>query len=467
MAANDDSGVIVLDAEREARKRNAGAIDFADPVTAATTLIEKYYTRSGERTLHFWQGEFYRWTGTHYELMSSADMREMLYQTATLPVKRHQVDDTLDALKAKANLSNSVPSPSWIGTRDIDSPDAHAVIPMRNGLLDVREKTLLPADPRLFIQYAVPFDFNAGAPKPASWLDFLEQLWPGDSESIELLQEWFGYCLTPRTEQQKALLMVTPKRGGKGTIARVLTAMVGVSNVASPTLSSLGMPFGLQPLIGKNLAVISDARLGGPADVWVVAENVLRITGEDRISIPRKFLPDFSATLPTRIMVLSNEAPRFNDGSGALPSRFLVLLGQASFYGREDPKLTGKLLAELPGILKWSLDGLDRLIKRGRFVQPASADDVVEQIELLAAPVRAFLGEVCTTDDPSAEVSPAALYRCWKEWCERNGYEHPGNAQTFGRNLRAAFPPLRMAQRRQDGDRERYYVGITLKSVTR
>lgn len=55
------------------------------------------------------------------------------------------------------------------------------------------------------------------------------------------------------------LLIVGPKRSGKGTIARVLTRLIGNGNVSGPTTSSLAGPFGLQPLIGKTLAIVSDA----------------------------------------------------------------------------------------------------------------------------------------------------------------------------------------------------------------
>ena len=57
--------------------------------------------------------------------------------------------------------------------------------------------------------------------------------------------------------------MVGPTRGGKGVIARILGALIGKRNVCGPTLNSLGGDFGLQPLIGKSLAVISDARFIG------------------------------------------------------------------------------------------------------------------------------------------------------------------------------------------------------------
>ncbi|MCZ6737546.1 MAG: hypothetical protein O7B77_06175, partial [Actinobacteria bacterium] len=52
----------------------------------------------------------------------------------------------------------------------------------------------------------------------------------------------FGYALTQDTRQQKLFLIVGPKRSGKGTIARVLTAMVGADNVCNPTLASLSTP---------------------------------------------------------------------------------------------------------------------------------------------------------------------------------------------------------------------------------
>jgi len=81
-----------------------------------------------------------------------------------------------------------------------------------------------------------------------------------------------------------------PKRAGKGTIARVLAWLVGTGNAVAPTLAGLGMNFGLAPQIGKRVAIISDARLGGRADQHAIAERRLSITGEDAITIDRKYL---------------------------------------------------------------------------------------------------------------------------------------------------------------------------------
>jgi putative DNA primase/helicase len=48
-----------------------------------------------------------------------------------------------------------------------------------------------------------------------------------------------------------------------------------------------------------------------------------------------------------------------------------------SFLGRENRKLTGELTAELTGILSWSLDGLDRLNRQGKFTEPRSSTDSI------------------------------------------------------------------------------------------
>lgn len=153
-------------------------------------------------------------------------------------------------------------------------------------------------------------------------------------------------------------MLVGPKRSGKGTIARVLMGLVGKPNCVSPTLASLGTNFGLAPLINKRVAIISDARLGAKADQHAIAEAVLRITGEDSVSIDGKFRPAWEGQLRVRFLVISNELPRLADTSGALASRFIILRLVNSFYGREDQTLTDRLLAERPGIFNWSLDGL-------------------------------------------------------------------------------------------------------------
>ena len=380
----------------------------AAPLDSARELMRRQYTQAAARTLHHQQGTFYGWTGTHYREKEHEEIKATVYgfldgalrlhADKQVPFKpnRSKVGDVVDALAAAAQLPGTIRAPAWLD--NAQRPAASEILACSNGLLNLPTRTLLPHTPAFFGVNAVDYSYDASANEPSKWLAFLASIWPDDQELIDTLQELFGLLLTPDTTHQKAILIVGPKRSGKGTIARVLTALLGPENVTGPTLDGLSRNFGLAPLIGKPLAIISDARLGGRTDAHVIAERILSITGEDSLTIDRKFLPAWTGRLPTRFVLLTNELPRLSDTSGALASRFIVLRLLQSFYGHEDQKLTGRLLTELPGILCWAMAGRDRLAERGHFVQPTSAKQAADELADLASPVGAFVRQMCVID---------------------------------------------------------------------
>ncbi|WP_241968346.1 phage/plasmid primase, P4 family, partial [Streptomyces sp. ICBB 8177] len=252
-----------------------------------------------------------------------------------------------------------------------------------------------------------------------------------------------------------------PSRSGKGTIARVLKELVGRDNLAGPTLAGLGTNFGLSTLIGKPLAVISDARLSGNDNSQVV-ERLLTISGEDTIDIDRKYREPWTGKLPTRLMLLSNELPYFGDASGVIAKRFIVLNMTVSWLGKEDPTLTDRLTTEMPGILNWALEGLARLERTGRISQPASSREAVTTMQDTASPTSAFVRERCTTG-PVHSVPVDALWAAWREWAEDNGVRAIGTKQVFGRNLLSVIPQLNRTRPRDPYGRQvATYNGITL-----
>jgi P4 family phage/plasmid primase-like protien len=393
------------------------------PVPTARAFLKSFYLSADNvYKLRFYQDEFYAWTGARYRPITTADVRAKIYklfERAEVGVpNRAAVDNVVDALKAMTNVPSILQMPGWL----MQNPPAKAVdlVALRNGLLHLPTGELLNHDPRFFSTDAANVDFIADAPAPANWLQFLAQAFPNDPESIEALQQWFGYLLTTDTSQQKALICVGPKRCGKGTIARVLRALLGEHNYAGPSLAQLGKEFGLQGLISKKVAVVSDARVSGQADLQAISENLLRITGEDGISVPRKGIVDWMGTLYTRFVLLTNILPGIIDGGGAVASRFIVIKFTQSFFGKEDPKLTQKLLAELPGILNWALEGLGKLQARGAFIQPESGLAAVEELERKTTPIIGFIRDVLELA-PEVEAAKDDVYFCYRLWCDDEG----------------------------------------------
>jgi putative DNA primase/helicase len=296
----------------------------------------------------------------------------------------------------------------------------------------------VPATPACFNVGAVTFDHDPAAPQPLEWLKFLDQIFEADQASRELLQEWFGYCLVQKTNFQKSLLIIGPKRAGKGTIGRVLRQLIGEHNCCGPTVSGLAGPFGLQPLLYKSLAIVSDARFTGQ-NVHILIERLLNIIGEDAITIDRKHRTSVTMTLPTRFTFLTNDIPELPDASTALMERFLVIRLTESFAGREDVTLSDKLGNELPGILLWAMEGLRRLLARGRFVQPEGGLDTVRCMKIAASPVATFLSERCSRV-PESRVLFDDLHRAYKTWASQERLDGTLSPQEFGRELNSALP---------------------------
>jgi putative DNA primase/helicase len=460
-----------------------------DPHRLARLFIREKCDHANRLTLRCYREEWHRWDGSAYRVLPDKELRAELAASAKAEMDRANltaqrladkdkplptvrkvtgrlIADVAHALASLTILPGNTEAPIWLPG---DGPfPAAEVLACRNGLIHLPsfvagKNNFLPPTPRLFSPNCLDFDFTPQAPAPAAWFNFLDELWPDDPESIAALQEWAGYLLTPDTRQHKILMLVGPKRSGKGTIARVITALLGRANVVGPTLSSLGTNSGLWPLLGKSAAIISDARLSGRTDTAMITERLLSISGEDGQTIDRKNLPPVTAKLSTRFMILTNELPRLGDASGALAGRMILLRLTQSWYGKEDITLTDRLLAELPGILLWAIEGWEQLNRRGHFVQPDAGKEMAGELADLASPVGAFVRERCKVD-PVCQIERPTLFNAWKDWCEEEGREHPGDAATFGRNLRAVVPSLGDGQQRiEAGERVRLYKGIRLK----
>ncbi|MCX4408947.1 phage/plasmid primase, P4 family [Streptomyces sp. NBC_01764] len=449
-----------------------------NPLAVARRLLPDWQTEDGRLVCRRWRASWMRWNGSCWREAEEAQIRKAMYTRLEHAVyqapgkegqteerdwapTKQKIGNLLDALGSITLLPTDTDAPAWVDDQGNTGRDEGPIVACENGLLRIRDRALLPHGPEFFNLVSVPFAYDPDASAP-TWHGFLAQLWPDDPDSIAALQEWFGYVLSGRTDQQKILLIVGPSRSGKGTIARVLKALVGKENLAGPTLAGLGTNFGLSTLIGKSLAIISDARLSGNDNSQVV-ERLLTISGDDTIDIDRKYREPWTGRVPSRLMILSNELPHFGDSSGVIANRFILLSTRLSWLGKEDSTLTERLTAEMPGILNWALDGLARLQRNGRITQPPSSREAITTMQDTASPTSAFVRERCTTG-PACAVPVDDLWNVWREWTEDNGVRH-GTKQIFGRNLLSVVPQLnRTRPRAPSGERIATYHGITLSS---
>lgn len=452
-------------------------VDHRAPYQIARQLVSDDWTWESPLSDESWPtlayigGEFFRWDGRRYLVTSDAAMRSDLYarmDSATRiedgkPFNPDNVKITkiLDGMRALVHVEGQFRANYWLDEDDAESSD---LISLENGLLDPVSRTLRPHTPRFFTRNTIPVCYDErhnGAPQ--ALLEFLNSCWPHDADSHRLLQQWFGAALVGGGALHKICLLIGPPRSGKGTIMRVLTALLGRENVAGPTLGDFATQFGLAPLIGKRSAIVGDARFAGRPDQMAQAvSRLLSISGGDMLTIDRKHREPWVGRLDLQLFICTNELPRLPDSSGALASRFSVLQMTRSHLGQEDKGLEERLLGELQSILVWALDGLADLIKSGHFVQPEASLSVVADLGSLGSPVFDFVQQCCELVDGHA-VRCELLYQQWAAFRKAQGQEHAGTLQTFARDLRAAFPAVTTHQIRSGPDRgKRAFLGIKL-----
>jgi P4 family phage/plasmid primase-like protien len=458
-----------------------------DPHLIARTYLADHQTHPDGLTLRMYLGQWHRWDGECWQvapdeneikgdivlqIKRAHDAVAKISGKSPLPVTTKSRSNAMMALESLALLKRSdcPESPCWLD-KSKDLPNPVDVLAASNCLVDLNRvvadgpKAIFALTPKFFSHSNLGYPFETDCPAPVAWLHFLDTLWGEDHESINLVQEWFGYCLAPDTRQQKMLMLIGPPRSGKGTIGRILRRLVGRNSTAAPTLSSLGGSgdFGCSPLIGKSVAIFGDAHLSGRADKQAIVERLLSITGEDAQTINRKNLSHWTGDLTVRFMLISNELPHLGNASGALPSRFLILRLIKTFINEEDLELDNKLLPELPAILLWAIAGRHRLQQRGRFKQPASGQELVDEMKDLSSPATQWLNE-CAELGGGYEITRDAAFASWTAWSEAQGVEHTGNKAAFFRQLYAAAPSIRAFRTQRGGKNIAFCIGIRLRS---
>ena len=357
-----------------AAKLPVGERKWGDPHFLAGLVLETRFRRDGQLTLRYYIGTWWIWEGDHYRHIHEHELRATVTRTVRegldargveRKVTRNLVSDVLQAMAGNCLLRDTLRLPSWIGSGK--RPGAGDLLAMENGLLDLeaavagRSRRLSKQIPAWFSLTHWPYEYKPLA-MCHKWNQFLKEVLP-DKAARDLLQEFFGYCLTFDTSYHKFLVLVGEGANGKSVVTDVATRMIGPDNVTHVELERFGDRFALFPTVGKLANIVSE--IGRHKDV---AENILKaVVSGDMIRVEAKNHPPTQARPTVRLIFATNELPRFADQSRGIWRRLVILPFDVTIpVDRQDPKLARKICdRELSGIFNWALRGLRRLGKVG------------------------------------------------------------------------------------------------------
>jgi len=301
-------------------------------------------------------------------------------------------------------------------------------INVRNGMVDWRKEKLLPHDPKYCstVQLPVTYDPNANCPE---FDQFLADVLPADC--IAFMWELIAYTIYSGNPFHIAVMLYGKGRNGKGTLMRVLKALLGARNTSSVTLYELmDNRFRSATLYGKlaNLAGDLDGR-------WLDNTAIFKaLTGGDTIQgeIKHGAIFDFA---PWALPFYSMNKPFSSaDSSEGWWARWIVVPFPNSFVGMENRTLDNVLQtdAELSGILAHALRVLPALMKRGRLSEPESVRQAKKGFIASSDTLRHFVSENCELD-PNAWTERGNLYRAYSRHATENGAKQMSNREFYNR----------------------------------
>lgn len=325
---------------------------------------------------------------------------------------------------------------------------------LRNCMLNLITMKTAPHSPKFNSRVQLPVEYDPKA-HCGLWIESLTQIFADDTEKANALQEFFGYCLYPKILFPAAVFQIGGGANGKGTVQRVLEAMLGDDNVSHISLKRMEEKFGPVELKDKLLNACGETATQ-PLEVTRFKE----VAAGDKVQAEVKYKPDVIFVPIAKHLISMNEFPGIKDKTDAFFRRVIVLEYRQKFEGeRDDKELSDKLLKEINGIFMWALEGLKRVLAKHAIYMPESVIQAKKRFRARVNPVIMFVEEECDVHG-GASCLPKDLFNRYKEWCEESKVRSLGK-QKFYEQVLLNFD----VEKHRDETREFFY-GIGLRDFS-
>ena len=237
--------------------------------------------------------------------------------------------------------------------------ESTGLLPLLNGVLDLKTKELLPHSPDNKLTWCVPYEYN---PLATSELiqNWLLTMCGGDRDLVQLMRAYLLGIVTGRTDWQKYLELVGPGGTGKSTFTRLATALVGQENVHTTTLKKLEKSkFETASIACKRLVLINDSeRYAGEVG------KLKNLTGQDTLPYEVKFKQSKGGFNPDALVIVTtNEVIQSADYTSGLARRRISVPmfnkiesdRQKNLIEHKNNRMYGEFLPYIPGLLNWVL----------------------------------------------------------------------------------------------------------------
>ena len=354
------------------------------------------------------------------------------------------------------------------------------VLPVENGVLDLRTGLLMEGRPEDFYMRCSPVRWEGiDAPCP-EWEKFLIEIMDGDQDVVDFLQRVFGYGITGLSTEQKFIMLFGKGRNGKGVMTEVIQEILGGTDsfggLAAPIQSEMLLDQGksrsssgpspdIMLLRGLRIAFASETDEGQRFS----AARVKWLSGADTLTGRYPYSKQNIAFSPTHLLcLLTNSKPHAPATDFAFWERLMLVEFPLSFVDRApqainerrvDKGLKERLRKELPGILAWLVRGCLKWQELGGLEPPVKVRDAVDAYRKDEDMMADFVEACCVVhpEDPKAHRTVAReLYDVFSWWFKKEISQKKNFSQkAFGKLMKEKFERDRVGG-------NYWYYGVTI-----
>ena len=388
--------------------------------------------KTNQWELAYQHGRVYVFNGQYWQAVDEADLKHFLGKALErMGVKYVDAEDYAfrETLVKQFHTTAHLPAPERDRSR--------VTVNLQNGTLRIDPEGVQLCEFRAadFLTYQLAFDYDPAA-KALKWKAFLDEVQP-DPETQKVLAEAAATAFVPSSVLKLEKVPVLSGLGGNGksVVAEVLTEVFGRENVSGFSLKALTQSENARAGLQDTLLNIS-SEIGGIADSDVFK---LLASGEP---VSAKFLYEDLYTMRNyaRLFCNANELPREVENSRAFFRRFLILPFDVTIPSeKEQLDLANEIIAdELPGVLNWILEGLDRLLKQRKFSPCHAAGEALKKYQHESNSVSMWVEDAEYKPSLNGHKQQASsLYTEYKTYCIDAGYKPLGGVK-FSQRMQAA-----------------------------
>ncbi|HVC36976.1 MAG TPA: phage/plasmid primase, P4 family [Gammaproteobacteria bacterium] len=345
-----------------------------------------------------------------FDEIRAAPDREAMMRHARRSQSKSSVDNMISLARSEPGLC--------IQLTDFDTDPF--LLNVQNGTLELHTGILREHRRQDLLTKLVPISYDEKAKCPL-WISFLRRVTDNDDGLMGYLKRFVGYVLTGDTSEQVLHFIFGLGSNGKTVFVEVLNLLLGsYAIVISPELLMIkrhgGIPNDIARLRGVRLAAMNETSQGARFD----ESKVKDLTGGDRQTarfLHREYF-DFNPT--HKLAIRGNYKPTICGTDEGIWRRLRLVLFKVQIQETEkDPHLLDKLRAELPGILRWAVQGCLEWQNDG-LQPPECVLAAVKKYRQDSDTLGRFIGESCTLRQ-LAQVKSSSFYTRYQKFCETAG----------------------------------------------